>query len=159
MNKVLVSITVFSPLWSPSSKLLHNELQYEIAITALTMFLQISNVIAERFSPNHRTISPSRRTHFLQIAEHVFSKSPMYFATCFLQIAEHFAPNLQDISPISEQHTFFSLLFGEDPVSDLSLHVPQAPRSVLWVVGCGSSVTPVLPTRPRAPRSTLWTMG
>ena len=157
MNKVFVSITclTFSPLWfnlrlrSPSSMLLHNELQYEIAIIAQNMF-----------SPNHQTC-------FLQIAEHFFSKSlNMFSSNCqcilpnmFLQITEQFAPNLQDISPISEQHTFFSVLFGEEPVPDLSLHVPRAPRSALWVVGCGSLVTPVPPTRPRALRSTLWTMG
>ena len=66
---------------------------------------------------------------------------------------------LQVISLTAEQHTFRSALYGEDPVSDLSLHVLQAPRSMLWVVGCGSLVTPVPPTRPRAPRLTLWTMG
>ena len=73
MNKVLVSIIClhFSPLrfnlhlWSPSSKLLHNELQYEIAITTPTTFLQISNVFAKRVSPNRRTL---------------FSKSARYFA-------------------------------------------------------------------------------
>ena len=52
---------------------------------------------------------------------------------------------------------FRSMLYGEDPVSDLSLHVLRALRSALWVVDCGSLVTPVPPTRPRAPRSTLWT--
>ena len=89
-----------------SSMLLHNELQYEIDITAPTTFLQISNVIAERFSPispNNFTkspthfcqkspnrSSPNRRTHLLQIANvflHAFSpnhrtlcsKSPRYF--------------------------------------------------------------------------------
>ena len=93
----------------------------------------------------------------LQIVKHVFSKSPTYFATRFLQNAKHFALNLQDISPISELHTLFSVLFGEDLVSGPSLHVPWAPRSTLWVVGYGSLVTPVPPTRPRAPRSTLWT--
>jgi hypothetical protein len=46
------------------------------------------------------------------IAEHVFSK-----------IVEHFSPHLRDVSPIREQLTFFSVLFGEDPVFDLSLHV------------------------------------
>ena len=76
-------------------------------------FLQIAEHF---FAKNHRI-------SFLQIAEHVSSKSPMYFATLFHQIAEHFPPNLQGISLISEQHTFFSVLFGEDPVSDLSLHV------------------------------------
>ena len=61
----------------------------------------------------------------------------------FLQIAKDFSPNLQDISPISEQLTFFSVLFRDDLVSDPSLHVPRALRSALWVVGCGSLVTPV----------------
>ena len=51
------------------------------------------------------------------------------------------------------------MLYGEVSVSDLSLHVLRALRSVLWVVGCGSLVTPVPPTRARAPRSTLWTAG
>ena len=71
----------------------------------------------------------------------------------------HISPYLQDVSPIVEQHTFRSVLYGEDPVFDLSLHVLRAPHSALWVVGCGSLVTPVPPTDPRAPRSTLWTMG
>ena len=66
---------------------------------------------------------------------------------------------LQVISPTAEQHTFCSVLYGEDPVFDLSLHVLQAPRSVLWVVGYGFLVMPVLPTRARALRSTLWTIG
>ena len=66
---------------------------------------------------------------------------------------------LQVISLTAEQHTFRSALFGEDPISDLSLHVLRAPRSVLWVVGYGSLVTPVPPTHARALRSTLWTMG
>ena len=48
------------------------------------MFLQISNVFAERVSPN-------RQTRFLQIVEHVFSKSPMYFATCFSKSPTYFA--------------------------------------------------------------------
>ena len=43
--------------------------------------------------------------------------------------------------------------------ADLFLHVLRALRSVLWVVGYGSLVTPVPPTRARAPRLTLWTMG
>ena len=47
------------------------------------------------------------------------------------------------------------MLYGEDPVFDLSLHVLQAPRSVLWVVGYGSLVMPVPPTRARAPRLML----
>ena len=138
-------------------------------------FLQISKASAKCFSPkspnsflqNHRTFSPKRRQFFtesrrisvLQITEHVSSKSPTYLATRFLQTAKHFILNFQDILPISEQPTFFSVLFGEDPVSDLSVHVPRAPRSALWVVGCGSLVTPISPTRARAPRSTLWTMG
>ena len=58
------------------------------------------------------------------------------------------------ISITAKQHTFRFFLYGEDPVSDLSLHVLRAPRSALWVVGCGSLVTPVPPTRARAPRST-----
>ena len=66
---------------------------------------------------------------------------------------------LQVISPTAEQHMFRSTLYGEDPVSDLSLHMLRAPRSALWVVDCGSLVMPILPTRARAPRSTLWTMG
>ena len=57
----------------------------------------------------------------------------------------------QNVSPIAEQHTFCSVLYGEDPVSDLSLHMLRAPRSVLWVVDCGSLVTSVPPTRARAP--------
>ena len=44
---------------------------------------------------------------------------------------------------------FHSVFFGEDLVSDLSLHVLWAPRSALWVVGYGSSITPVPPTRAR----------
>ena len=67
---------------------------------------------------------------------------------------------LQVISITAEQYTFrFFPFYGEDPVSDLSLHVLRAPRSALCVVGCGSLVTPVPPTRARAPCSTLWTMG
>ena len=69
------------------------------------------------------------------------------------------SPYLQNVSPIAEQHTFCSILYGEDPVSDLSLHVLWAPHSALWVIGCGSLVMPVPPTRPWAPHSTLWTMG
>ena len=53
---------------------------------------------------------------------------------------------LQVILTNTEQHTFRFILYGEDLVSNLSLHVPWAPRSALWVVGCGSLVTPVLPT-------------
>ena len=148
--------------------LLHCELQYEIAITAPTTFLQISNVTAERFFSNTVELflqiadtffAKNHQISLLQIAEHVFSKSPTYFATRFLQITKYFAPNLQDISSISEQHTLCSILYGKDPVSDLSLHVLRAPRSTLWVVGYGSLVTPIHPTRLRAPRLTLWTMG
>ena len=71
----------------------------------------------------------------------------------------HVSPYLQDISPTAEQHIFCFVLYGEDPVFDLSLHVLWAPRSTLWVVDCGSLVTPVPPTRAQAPRSTLWIMG
>ena len=151
----------------------------ELYATPLRTLIQNRHNCADHISPNlqryrrtvflqyRRMISPSRRHVFaknrqislLQIAEHVSSKSPTYFATLFLQIAEHFSPNLQDISPISEQHTFCSILFGDDPVSDLSLHVPRIPCSTLLVVSCGSLVTPVPPTSPRASRSTLWTMG
>ena len=127
MNKVLVYIIWlhFSPLRfnlhlrSSSSTFLHNELQYEIAITTPTTFLQIANVF-------HRMI-------FLQIAEHVFSKSPYTVSpnhrTCFLQIAEHvflriaehvfskspniFSPNRQHISPhVSPNHQIF---FSKSP--------------------------------------------
>ena len=63
------------------------------------------------------------------------------------------------ISITAKQHTFRSFLYEEDLVSDLSLHMLRAPRSVLWVVGYGSLVTPFPPTRARAPRSTSWTMG
>ena len=160
--------------------LLRNELQYVIVITTPTTLLEISKVVTKHdfskatehdfskaaehdFSKIAEHISSKSlmnfATFFLQIAEHVSSKSPMYFATLFHQIAEHFPPNLQGISLISEQHTFFFVPFGEDPVSDPSLHVLRAPRSALWVVGCGSFVTPVHPTRPRAPCSMLWTMG
>ena len=66
---------------------------------------------------------------------------------------------LQVISPTAEQHTFRSALYGEDLVSDLSLHMLRAPRSALWVVGYGSLVTPVPPTRARSPRSALWLLG
>ena len=52
---------------------------------------------------------------------------------------------------------FRSVLYGEDPVSDLSLHVLRAMRSALWVVGYGSLVTPILPTR--ATGSALCVMG
>ena len=138
-------------------------------------FLQISKARSKRFSPkspngflqNRRTFSPKRRQIFtenhrisvLQITEHVSSKSPMYLATRFLQTTEHFTLNFQDILPINEQHIFLSVLLREDPVFDLSLHVPRAQCSALWVVGCGSLVMPIYPTRAPAPRSTLWTMG
>ena len=148
--------------------LLHDELQYVIAVTASTTFLQIAEHVFSKspnmISPNRRTcFLHNRRTRFLQIAEHDFSKSLNMFSpqlpnvispnrrARFLQIAKHFL--------IGEQHPFFSVLFGDDPVSDFSLHVLWAPRSALWVVGCGSLVTPVPPTHARAPRSTLWTMG
>jgi len=51
--------------------LLHNELQYAIAITTPTMFLQIAEHV------------------FSKIAEHDFSKR--YRRTCYLQIVEHFS--------------------------------------------------------------------
>ena len=66
---------------------------------------------------------------------------------------------LQVISPTTEQHMFRPILYGEDSVSNPSLHVLWAPRSALWVVGYGSLVTPIPPTHARAPCSTLWTMG
>ena len=158
--------------------ILHNELQYNIAerfspkITERLLQIADHN-FAEQFSPKSpngffsKTISPNRRHIFtenhrisvLQSTEHVYSDTPMYLAKLFLQTAEHFTLNLQDISSISEQPTFFSVLFGEGPVSDLSLHVPRAPHSALWVVGCGSLVTPISPTGAQAPRSTLWTTG
>ena len=69
------------------------------------------------------------------------------------------SPYLQDISPTAEQHMFRSMFFGENPVSDLSLHVLQAPRSVLWVIGYGFSVTPVPPTRARAPALNVMEYG
>ena len=43
------------------------------------------------------------------------------------------------------------MFFGENPISDLSLHMLQALRSALWVVGYGSSVMSVPPTRAGAP--------
>ena len=108
--------------------------------------------VSPRLQRYRRTrFSPNRRTRFLKIA--------IVFRHMFLQIAEDFSPNLQDILPISEQHTFYYVLYGEDPVSDLSLHMTRAPRSVLWVVGCGPLVRPVFPTCLRAPRSMLWIMG
>ena len=36
------------------------------------------------------------------------------------------------------------MLYGEDPIFDPSLHVLRAPCSALWVVDCGSLVTPFL---------------
>ena len=66
---------------------------------------------------------------------------------------------LQVILITAVQPTFRSFLYGEDLVSDLSLHMLWAPCSVLWVVGYGSLVMPIPPTCARAPRSTLWTMG
>ena len=71
----------------------------------------------------------------------------------------HVSPYLQDISPTVEQHMFYSMLYGEDPVFDLYLHVLRALRSALWVVGYGSLVALIYPTHLRAPRPTLWTMG
>ena len=132
--------------------------------------------IVERFLQNADALSPkiarksfrqNHRTRFLQIAEQVFSKASNVFPPTLQCIsphvlsknAEHFTPNLQVVSPISEQRTFCSILLGDNPVSNLSLHMLRAPCFALWVVGCGSLVTPVPPTRPRAPRSTLWTMG
>ena len=67
---------------------------------------------------------------------------------------------LQVISITAEQYTFcFFPFYGEDPVSDLSLHVLWALRSTLWVFGYSSLVMPIPPTRARAPCSMLWTMG
>ena len=71
----------------------------------------------------------------------------------------HVSPYLQNISPTAEQHTFRFVFFGEDLVFNLSLHMLWAPRSTLWVVGCGSLVMPICPTCLWAPCSTLWTMG
>ena len=62
---------------------------------------------------------------------------------------------LQVISPAAEQHKFHSTLYGKDLVFDVSLHVLRAPRSALWVVGCGSLVMSIPPTCARAPRATL----
>ena len=130
-------------------------------------FLQIT----EHVSPNHRTRFSKSSNMFLQIAivfrQTGFSKSPTTFhqisnvfrRTGFSKSPTMFSPYLWNVSPTTEQHTFCSVLYGEDPVSDLSLHMLRAPCSVLWVVGCGSLVTPVPPTHARAPRSTLWTMG
>ena len=47
---------------------------------------------------------------------------------------------LEDIPPTIEQQTFRSVFFGENPVSDLSLHVIQAPALCvmggrLWFLG------------------------
>ena len=82
-----------------------------------------------------------------ELSKELTAQTPLYYI--YLQV----------ISPTAEQHTLRSVLYGEDPVSDLSLHMLRAPRSALWVVGCCSSVTPVPPTRARAPCSMLWTMG
>ena len=38
----------------------------------------------------------------------------------------HVSPYLQDILPTAEQHSFHSVFFGENPVSDLSLHMLRA---------------------------------
>ena len=75
--------------------LLHCELQYEIAITVPTMFLQIANVFRQTcFSKSPNTFSPNRQTRFLQITEWFFSKSPNTSSpnhrTHFLQIANVF---------------------------------------------------------------------
>ena len=53
------------------------------------------------------------------------------------QLSEHYLYYiyLQVISPTAEQHTFRSVLYGEYLVSDLSLHVLRAPRSMLWTMG------------------------
>ena len=51
------------------------------------------------------------------------------------------------------------MFFGENPVFDLSLHVLQAPRSALWVVGYGSSVTSIPPTHARAPALDIMEYG
>jgi len=40
---------------------------------------------------------------------------------------------LQVSSTTAKQHTFRVVFYGEEPVTDLSLHVPRAPHSVLWV--------------------------
>ena len=47
---------------------------------------------------------------------------------------------LQDIPPTIEQHTFRSMYFGENPISDLSLHMLRAPALCvmggrLWFLG------------------------
>jgi len=62
---------------------------------------------------------------------------------------------LQVISATAEQHMFRAVFYGEDLVSDPSLHMPQALCSASWVVGCGSWVTPIPLTHARALRSTL----
>ena len=114
-------------------------------VIAEHVFLQI---VEDVFSESPNMFSPNCRTCFLRIAEYVF-----------LQIAKDFSPNLQDILLISEQHTLCFVLYGKDPVSNPSLHVLRALCSALWVVGCGSLVTSVPPTRAQALRSMLWTMG
>ena len=66
---------------------------------------------------------------------------------------------LNMFSPNHRTRFLFSDLFGDDPVSDFSLHMLRAPCSALWVVGCGPLVTPIFPTCLWALRSTLCTMG
>ena len=137
-------------IWSPSTTILHTNLQYE---NCQPRFRRISFSKSPKLSPNGflqncRTISPkrrriiaknrrksfrqNRRTRFLQIAEQVFSKASNVFPPTLQCIsphvlsknAKHFTPNLQVVSPISEQRMFCSVLLGDNPVSDLSLHVP-----------------------------------
>ena len=120
------------------------------AIIAPTTFLQISNVIAERFPPNRRTISPShrhvfaknRRISFLQITERSspkspndFSKSPTHFhkkspnkfspnrRTCLLQIANVFCRSASNILSF-----LFSSEKTQSPISPYTCHGLRAPR-------------------------------
>ena len=91
-------------LWSPSSLLLHNELQYEIAITTPTTFLQISNVIAEPFTPKSLSDFSKTPTHYRQKSPNTFSpKSPNTFSPKALNT---FPPTHQRISPhvLSKKH-------------------------------------------------------
>ena len=171
-NKFLQISKAIAKRFSPKSP---NDFSKSLTTISPNKFLQISKASAKRFSPkspngflqNRRTVSPKHRQSFtenrrirvLQITGHISSKSPTYLATRFLETAEHSILNLQDILLISDQPIFFYVLFGEDPVSDPSLHVPWAPRSTLWVVGCGCLVMPFSPTRARALRSTLWVTG
>ena len=120
-------------LRSLSSTPLHDELQNEIAITAPTTFLQISNVFAERVSPN-------RRTRFLQITKNVFSKSPNMFS-----------PNCQCISPhVSPNHRRF---FSKSPRYFTDQRAAYVLFCSLWRRPCLRS----LPTR--ATGSALCIMG